>query len=72
VDEKTLRFLLFVYSTHKKLHGGVGVDGNVYSTHGQATLTAVTDVIQSVWWFIIVYCFFTVSSVKFCTFMWFL
>ena len=44
----------------------VGLDGIVYSTQGQATLNAVTDVIsESAWWFIIVYCFFTVGSVKF-------
>jgi len=48
VDEKTLNFLLYVYSTHKKLHSEVGLDGHVYSrpAHGKATLTAVTDVIR--------------------------
>jgi len=38
----------------------------IYITQGQATLTAVTDlIVESVWWFIIVHCFCTVGSVKF-------
>jgi len=32
----------------------------------QAVLTAVTDVTKESVWFIIVYCFLTVGSVKFC------
>jgi len=48
-------FLLFVYSTHKKLHNEVGLGGNLYSTQGQAALIAVTDVIKETVWFINVY-----------------
>ena len=40
------KFLLFVYSTHIKLHNEVGLDGDVYSTQGQTALPAVTDVIK--------------------------
>ena len=40
------------------------VDGKVCSTQGQAALTAVTDV-GRVCWFIMVYCFFIIGSVKF-------
>ena len=65
VDEKKLKFLLFVYSTHKQLHNDVGLDGNAYVKQGQAALTAVTDVIKESVWFIIVYCFFTVGSVTY-------
>jgi len=43
---KNVNFLLFVYSTNKKLQNDFGLDGNVYSTQGQAALTAVTDVIR--------------------------
>jgi len=34
----------------------------------QAALTAVTDVITESVWFIMVYCFLTVGSVKFCNY----
>jgi len=37
----------------------------IYSTQGQASLTAVTDVIKESVWFIIVCSFFTASRVKF-------
>jgi len=33
--------------------------------HVQAALTALTDVMKDSVWFIIVYCFFTVGSVKY-------
>jgi len=47
---KNFKFLLFVYSTHKKLHGEVGLDGNVCSTQEPAASTAVTDIRkESVW-----------------------
>jgi len=49
VDEKNLKFILFVYSTHKKLHNEAGLDGNVYSTQAQAALTAFTDLIKLLW-----------------------
>jgi len=61
---KNVKFLLYVYSTHKQLHNEVGLDGNAYGTQGQACFTAVTDVIGESAGFIIVYCFFTVGSVK--------
>jgi len=64
---KNLKFLLFVCSTHKKLHSEVGLDGNVYSKQRQAALAAVTDtdVLEESVWFIIVYGFFIVGDVKF-------
>jgi len=65
VDEKNLTFSLVVYLTHIKLHSEVGLHGNICSTQGQAALTAATDVIKESVWFIIVYCFFAVSGVKF-------
>ena len=37
VDEKNLKFILFVYSTHKKLHDEFSIDRNVYSTQEQAS-----------------------------------
>jgi len=46
VVEKHLKFLLFIYSTHKKLHNEVGLERKIYSTQEQAALTAVTDVIK--------------------------
>ena len=36
VDEKNFKFLLLVYSTHKKVHSEVELDGNVYSSQGKA------------------------------------
>ena len=36
MDEKKLKLLLLVYSTHKKLNSEVGLDGNVYSTQALA------------------------------------
>jgi len=35
----------------------------------QAALTAVTDDIKETVWFIIIYCFLTVGSVKFCNYL---
>ena len=64
VDEN-LKFLLFLYSKNNKLHNEIGLDRNVCSAQGQAALNAVTDVTKESVWFIIVYCFFTVSSVKY-------
>jgi len=71
---KNVKFLLYVYSTHEQLHNEVGLDGNAYGTQGQACFTAVTDVIGESAGFIIVYCFFTVGSVKHMQipFLWFL
>ena len=44
--KKNLKFSLFVYSTSKKLHSQVGLDGNVYITQGQGVSTAMTNVIK--------------------------
>jgi len=70
---KNFKFLLFVYSTLKKLHHQVGLDGRVHSTQGHAALTAVTDIKKESVWFVIVYCFCTAGSVKFLrlSFLWF-
>jgi len=38
---KNLIFLVFVHSTHKRLRTYVGLDGNVWSRHGQTAWTAV-------------------------------
>jgi len=43
---KKRKFLLFVSSTHKKLHNEAGLDENVYSRQGQAALSAVTGIIR--------------------------
>ena len=63
-DEKFLScYYLFMHQI--KTAQRVGLDGNVYSAQGQASLTAMTDVIKEAFWFLIVYCFFTVGGVKF-------
>jgi len=47
---KSFKYLLFVYSTHKKPHGEVGSDGNVCSTQEPTASIAVTDIRkESVW-----------------------
>jgi len=33
---KMLKIVLFLFSTHKKLHNDVVLDGNVYCARGQA------------------------------------
>jgi len=43
---KKPKFLLFVYSTHKKLHNDIGLEGKICSTQEQAVRTTVTDVIK--------------------------
>jgi len=46
VHEKNLLFL-FVYSTLTKIHNEVALYGNVYRTQGQTVLTAVADIIKT-------------------------
>jgi len=53
LDVKTLSFY-YLFIQHRKLHSEISLDGNVYSTQGQAALTVVTAVVKVfVWWFII-------------------
>jgi len=65
VNEKKLKLLLFVHSTHKKNYTRRLLEMRIYSTQTQTALTAVADVIKDSVWFIAVYCFFSVDSVKF-------
>jgi len=46
VDEKNSSFYYLFMQHMKTLHNEVGLDANVHSTQGQASLTAVTDVIK--------------------------
>jgi len=58
VEERTLTFYYFFIQHTKNCE--VDLDGNVYSTQGQAVSIAMTNVIKESAWFITVYCFFTV------------